>query len=265
MSISGLGTTLSAASGVAVDSFSNLYIADAGNSRVVQVSSGGAGSVATMDSLTLSTPQAVAVDASGLVFVADTSNSRVVELMASAVGFGQLQVEASSGTSLTLPFTINSATTVGSVQALTLGTPSLDFTLRGGTTCANGTTNTTCNVEVTFLPLTAGVRRGAMAFFDQSSALLAVFPIYGTGGAPLAVLSSGTAAAVSTGGVSLGYPFAAAVDGMGNIFVANYTGSNVVKIAAGGGSASVVSTGAYTINEATGVAVDGAGNLYIAD
>ncbi len=45
----------------------------------------------------------------------------------------------------------------------------------------------------------------------------------------------------------------------------NYTGNNVVKIAAGGGSASVVSTGGLTLNEACGVVVDGAGNLYIAD
>ena len=264
VSISGLGTALSAPTGVAVDSFSNLYIADSSNSLVVQVTSAGAGSVASTGSLTLNTSQAVAVDASGLVYVADTSNSRIVELMASSVGFGQLQVGASSGTSLTLPFTVNSATTVGGVQALTLGVASLDFTLGAGTTCTNGTTNTTCNVEVTFLPLAAGLRQGAVAFFDQSSALLAVFPIYGTGGAPLAVLSPGTAA-VSTGGVSLNYAFAAATDGAGNIYVANYTGNNVVKIAAGGGSSSVVSTGAYTINEATGVAVDGAANLYIAD
>ena len=45
----------------------------------------------------------------------------------------------------------------------------------------------------------------------------------------------------------------------------NYTGNNVVKIAAGGGSASVVSTGGLTLAEAAGVVVDGAGNLYIAD
>lgn len=123
--------------------------------------------------------------------------------MTSAVAFGTLDVGASSGASITLPFTINSATTLGSVLALTLGAQSLDLTLGGGTTCANGTTNTSCNVEVTFLPLAAGLRRGAVAFFDQSSALLAVFPIYGTGGAPLAVLSPGTATNLSTGGVSL--------------------------------------------------------------
>ena len=265
LSISGLGTALSAPIGVAVDPFANVYIADAGNNRVVEVTPGGAGSVLSTGSLTLNTPDAVGVDVSGQVYAADTSNSRVVVLMTAAVGFGELQVGALSGASLTLPFTINSATTLGSVQALTLGASSLDFTLGAGTTCTNGTTNTTCNVAVQFLPLASGLRRGGLALFDQSSTLLAVVPVYGTGGAPLAVLSPGTAATVSTGGVSLNYPYQVAVDGAGNMYVSNYNGNNVVKIAAGGGSASVVSTGGLTLNEAAGVAVDGAGNLYIAD
>jgi sugar lactone lactonase YvrE len=265
ISISGLGTALSAPAGIAADSFGNLFVADSGNNRVVMVTSGGAGSVLSTGSLTLSAAAALAVDISGQVYVADTSNSRVALLMMSAVDFRQLQVGAMSGTTLTLPVTINSATTLGSVQALTLGASSLDFTLGAGTTCANGTTNTTCNVEVQFLPLAPGLRRGGLAFFDQSNTLLAVVPVYGTGGAPLAVLSPGTATNLSTGGVSLSGAFSAAIDGAGNIYVGNYNGNNVVKIAAGGGSASVVSTGGLTLDEPAGVAVDGAGNLYIAD
>ncbi|HET9308372.1 MAG TPA: Ig-like domain repeat protein [Candidatus Sulfotelmatobacter sp.] len=265
VSISGLGTALSAPTGVAVDGFANLFIADSGNNRVVQVTSAGVGSVPSTGSLTLNAPNAVAVDISGAIHVADTSNSRVALLMLSAVGFGQLQVGAMSGKSFTLPFTIGVAATLGSVQALTLGAQSLDFTLGAGTTCANGTTNTTCNVEVQFLPLASGLRRGGVALFDQSSTLLAFVPIYGSGGAPLAALSPGTATIVSTGGVSIGSPFGVAIDGAGNLYVGNYTGNNVVKIAAGGGSASVVSTGGLTLLEACGVAVDGAGNLYIAD
>ena len=265
LSISGLGTALSAPTGVAVDSFANVFIADAGNNRVVQVTSSGAGSVLSTGSLTLNTPDAVAVDVWGVVHVADTANSRVAMLMISAVEFGELELGASSGRSLTLPFTVNVATTLGSVQALMLGTQSLDFTLGAGTTCTNGTTNTTCNVEVQFLPLMPGLRRGGVALFDQSDTLLAVVPIYGTGGAPMVALSPGRASIISTGGVALSSPFQAAIDGSGNIYVANYSGSNVVKIAAGGGSASVVNTGGLTLNEAAGVALDGAGNLYIAD
>ena len=265
LSISGLGTALSAPTGVAVDSFANIFIADAENNRVVKVTSSGSGSVLSTGSLTLSSPLAVAVDVSGAVYVADTANSRIAVLMSSAVGFGELEVGASSGRSLTLSFTVGVSTTLGSVQALTLGAQSLDFTLGAGTTCTDGTTNTTCSVEVQFLPLAPGLRRGGVAIFDQSSTLLAVVPIYGTGGAPLAALSPGTASVVSTGGVSLTSPFQAAIDGVGNMYVSSYTTDNVVKIAAGGGSASVVSTGGLTLANPTGVALDGAGNLYIAD
>lgn len=265
LSISGLGTALSSPFGVAVDSFANIFIADSDNSRVVQVTSSGAGSVLSTGSLTLSSPLAVAVDVSGAVYVADTNNSRVAVLLPSAVGFGQIEVGASSGRSLTLPFTVGVGTTLGSVQALTLGAQSLDFTLGAGTTCTDGTTNTTCDVEVQFLPLAAGLRRGAVALFDQSSTLLAVVPIYGTGGAPLAALSPGTASIISTGGVPLTSPYQTAIDGAGNMYVSSYTTNKVVKIAAGGGSASLVSTGGLTLNQPTGVALDGAGNLYIAD
>lgn len=265
VSFSGLGTALSAPTGVAVDGFANLFIADSGNNRVVQVTSAGAGSVPSTGSLTLNAPNAVAVDISGAIHVADTSNSRVALLMPSAVGFGQLQVGAMSGKSLTLPFTIGVAATLGSVQALTLGAQSLDFTLGAGTTCANGTTNTTCNVEVQFLPLASGLRRGGVALFDQTNTLLAVVPIYGTGGAPRAALAPGTASVISTGGVAITSPYQTAVDGAGNIYVTSYSTNNVVKIAAGGGSASVVSTGGLTLNQPTGVALDGAGNVYIAD
>ena len=265
LSISGLGTALSVPLGVAVDSFANVFIADAGNNRVVKVTSGGDGSVLSTGSLTFNTPAAVGVDVSGVIYVADTANSRVALLMTSAVAFRELEVGASSGRSLTMSFTIGATTTLGSVQALTLGAQSLDFTLGAGTTCTDGTTNTTCNVEVQFLPLAPGVRRGAVALFDQSSELLAVVPIYGMGGAPLVALSPGTASIVSTGGVSLSGPFQAAIDGAGNIYVSSYNTGKVVKIAAGGGSASLVSTGGYTLNQPTGVALDGAGNLYIAD
>lgn len=213
VSITGLGTALSTPTGIAVDSVSNLYIADSGNNRAVKVTSGGAGSVPSTGSLSLNNPYAVAVDVSGQVYLADTANSRIAVLMTSAVAFGQLDVGASAGTSVTLPFTVGVAATLGSVQALTLGAPSQDFVLGAGTSCANGTTNTTCNVEVTFLPLSSGLRRGAVALFDQSNTLLAVVPLYGTGGAPLAVLSPGTASNIGTGGVSLSAPFQAAIDG----------------------------------------------------
>lgn len=257
--------TLTAPEGVAIDPAGVLYVADTGNNRVVKVTAAGAGSVVSTGSVTFTQPKAVGLDVSGTIYIADTSNSRIVTAMMTAVDFGSVQLGASSGNAVTLPFTVSVSSTLGSVQALTLGAPSLDFTLGAGTTCSNGTTNTTCTVDVTFFPLAAGVRRGAVMLFDQSQNPLLMVPLFGTGSAPLAALSPGAASVISTGGIALSSPFQSAIDGSGNIYVGNYTSDQVVKIAAGGGSASVVNTGGITLNEATGVAVDGGGNLYIGD
>ena len=54
----------------------------------------------------------------------------------------------------------------------------------------------------------------------------------------------------------------AAVDGAGDVFIADFDNNRVVELPAGGGAQTTVGTGLY---EPTGVAVDGAGDLFIAD
>ena len=189
------------------------------------------------------------------------------------VDFGSIQVGASSGTTLTLPFIVGAGTTLGSLQALTVGTPNLDFTVGSGSTCQSGSTNTICTVDVTFLPTAPGLRRGAVVLLDQSSNPLVTVPIFGTGTGPMAVFSPGAASVISTGGVVTKLPYQIALDGAGNMYVGNYAQGTanplVVKVPAGGGSATEVTTGSITLgglnHEVCGVALDGAGNLFIAD
>jgi sugar lactone lactonase YvrE len=187
----------------------------------------------------------------------------------STVGFGHLPVGAVSGTIVALPFAVGFSSTLGSVQALTLGTTGLDFTVvAAGTTCVAGTTDVmSCNVNVQFLPTAGGLRRGSLQLFNNASpnAPIISVPIYGFGDAPLATLSPNTASVISTGGVATDTPFQVALDGAGNMYVADYEGGNVLKVPPGGGSASVVSTGGITLGNPAGVALDGAGNLFITD
>jgi sugar lactone lactonase YvrE len=78
------GKTLSSPAGVTVDSLGNVYIADAGNGRVVYLPY--VGSLDFSLALTIgsgtTSPSAVAVDAMGNVYVADAGNGNVYELLA---------------------------------------------------------------------------------------------------------------------------------------------------------------------------------------
>ncbi len=64
----------------------------------------------------------------------------------------------------------------------------------GGTTCANGTTATTCTVEVKFLPTVPGTRLGAVVLIDQSTPpnTLITVPLSGTGLGPMIAFGPGT-------------------------------------------------------------------------
>lgn len=87
--ITGLGTSLSIPTGLAIDPAGNLYIADSGNSRIVKVAAGGtAGAALAISGLgtALSTPAGVAVDALGNVYIADTNNNRIVTVTSAGAG-----------------------------------------------------------------------------------------------------------------------------------------------------------------------------------
>ena len=76
--------------GIAVDPSGNLYIADQGNNRVVEVNPQGVASVLTINGLNtpLSTPRAVAIDGSGNLYIADSGNNRVVEVTPAGYYYG---------------------------------------------------------------------------------------------------------------------------------------------------------------------------------
>jgi hypothetical protein len=152
---------------------------------------------------------------------------------------------------------------LGAVKVFTSGQQSLDFTSGTDTTC-NGSTgpSTECSVEVMFLPTAPGLRNGAVVLYDTDLNPILTVPLYAWADAPLAALSPSPGSVISTGGVTLSFPFQVALDGAGNMYVAN-DGGNVVRIPAGGGAATVVTL--PTGEEVDGVAIDGAGNLFVSD
>ena len=164
----------------------------------------------------------------------------------------------------TIPFSVAAGTTIGSINVLTQGTANLDFTVNTGTTtCAAETyaSATTCTVGVTFAPMYAGARSGAVVIENGSNVLATVY-VYGTGTAPEMAFNPGITSAFG-GGFS--QPSGSAVDSIGNVYVADWGNSAVKKIPVRCSVSSCVTTLGGGFGTPSGVAVDGAGNVYVAD
>jgi serine/threonine-protein kinase len=83
-SISGLSQPISLPTALAFDAAGNLYIADYGNGRVVEVTRAGVGTVLDTGSFSFSGLDitGTAVDANGNVYIADRTNTRIVKVSA---------------------------------------------------------------------------------------------------------------------------------------------------------------------------------------
>jgi large repetitive protein len=261
-----VGSGLSFTKSVAVDGSGDVFIADSNNNRVVEVPAGG-GTQTTVGSGLLD-PYGVAVDGAGDVFIADTRNNRVVEIQRVAVNFGNVNVCPAGQTSpapcnqtLTLNYNVGTTTNFGTIKVVTQGAPSLDFTLGSGSTCT-GTISAggTCALNVTFAPLAPGVRMGAVQLTDNSGNVLVTTMIHGIGQGPAITFGPGVQTTVP--GSGLANPYGIALDGAGDVFIADPSNTRVVKVPAGGGPQTTVGSG--LINP-VGLAVDGAGNVFIAD
>ena len=212
----------------------------------------------------LNYPEGVAVDGKGNVFVADTLNHRVVQLEAG--DFGTVAVGQTSAT-ISLTFIFDTAGTIGIPLVLTQGAPNLDFADPGTGSCtANGTgyvynAGDTCTVDVMFTPRFAGLRRGGVVLMSGSGTAIAEAYVHGTGSGPQVSFLPGSQSKLGNG---FYYPDGVAVDGSGNVFVADTANYAVKEILAAGGYVTVNTLGSGFFNPA-GVAVDGSGNVFVAD
>lgn len=175
----------------------------------------------------------------------------------------------------TLSFNVPPGITIGSVNILTQGAPSLDFIATpsdsSGTLCTpqDYSLPTVCTVDVTFAPTTAGPRYGGVVIENKGGAVLANTYVSGTGNAPQVTFRPGTFSTLSsTSSSAFSEPTGLAVDAAGDVFVGDSANNEVKEIVAVNGSipgSPTIKTLGSGFNYPVGVAVDGSGNVFVAD
>jgi hypothetical protein len=242
-----VGSGLSQPFGVTVDGAGDVFIADNYAAHLVEVPAGGGPQIAVGSGL--SYPSGVAVDGAGDAFITGTSVNQVVKVQYVAVNFGNVNVCPAGQTSptpcnqtFTLNYNVGTTTNFGPTKVVTQGAPNLDFKLGSGSTCTGAVSGgSTCTVNVTFAPLAPGVRMGAVQLTDNSGNVLVTTMIHGIGQGPAMTFGPGVQTTVPASGLINSYGLA--VDGAGDVFIADPSNKRVVKVPAGGGPQTTVGSG----------------------
>lgn len=252
-----LGTGLNASLGEAFDAAGNLYVADTGNNRVVEINAQTqAQTIIAGASVNLTAPQAVAVGANGVIYIADTGNNvvRAIDPVTQVVS-----TIAGGATATTLCATASDA--IGdfcpATQATLKSPAGLAVDALGDLYIADTGDNLIRRVDsgTGYINLEAG---GATAFCASATDSL------GDGCPP-------TQAALNS-------PHGVALDSLGNLYVAD-TGNSVVRMITLGTDsiATVAGNGQSTfsgdhgpatlasLNLPQALTLDAAGDIYIAD
>ena len=193
----------------------------------------------------------------------------------------------------TISIALPAGGTLGSVKALTQGSPAFDFAAAGGT-CTPGTTylpGQQCSVVFSFTPTAPGERRGAIVLLGPAGAPLATRLVVGSATGGVATFVPGTIATVAGneawiyGGdgnpataSSIFLPFGIAVDAAGDLFIADSSNNRIRRVDATTGVISTIAgTGvigfsgdggpatAATISSPSSIALDPAGDLFFSD
>ena len=241
--------------GVAVDGSGNVFVADSSNHTIRKITAGGvvttlAGTPGssgnndgTRNAAKFNYPQGVAVDGSGNVFVADRSNNTIRKI-------------ASSGVVTTLAGSANNSGSADGMGSAARFNRPQDVAVDSS---GNVFVSDQGNFTIRKITPVGGVTTVAGSAGRSGSA-------DGTGSAARFGHSDGNGSSSGAGGV--------AVDGSGNVFVADTPHNTIRKITVGGvvttlaGSASNSADGmgsAARFNYPGGVAVDGSGNVFVAD
>jgi len=288
--------------GIAVDAAGNVYVSDTNNDTIRMISTGGvvttlAGSVGqagdaggTGSSALFNNPFGLAVDAVGNLYVADYGNSLIRKIAAGGavtVFAGSLGLTGSAnGPAGSAQFNHPSAVSVdgaGNVYVIDTSNQTVrEISAAGNVSTFAGRAGVTGRAD--------GASATATFFYPGGIAATGSGIVYvaDTGNHLLRVVTAGFVSTLAGGEGVLGsvdgtgssaafaYPYGVAVDGSGNLYVADHNNDTIRKVSPAGavttlaGSAGIPGSAngtgsAARFNGPTGVAVDSAGNIYVAD
>jgi len=184
-----------------------------------------------------------------------------------AVNFGAVNIGTPSS-AIPLTFVFVNGGVLGSTSVVTLGAAGLDFTDAGTGNCMPNTAYSpgqSCTINVVFTPTLSGTRYGAASVLDVNGNVLANGYVQGTGLGPQVNFLPSTESTIANASGGLTAPYALAVDGSGNVYVADVANNLVWEATLASGSYTLNTISSTSLSEPTGVAVDGNGNVYIAD
>ncbi len=299
-------------SGVAVDGSGNLYIADYGNNRIRRVdhstanistvagtgNPGFSGDNGSASSAQLNRPRGVAVDGSGNLYIADTNNHRIRRVdhvtgsISTVAGTGTPGFSWDNSPAASAQLNCPSGVAVDSSDNLYIA-DSENHRIRrvdhstGNISTVAGTGNpgfSGDNGSATFAQL-----EGPVGVAVDGSGNLYIADIYNkrirrvdhSTGYISTVAGDGTQDFSGDNGpaasAKLNNPTGVAVDGSGNLYIADYKNNRIRRVNSSGWISTVAGDGTQDfggdngpaasaqLNYPNGVAVDGSGNLYITD
>lgn len=296
----GTSAQFNSPTGTAVDAAGNIYVADKLNHRIRKITSAGvvttlAGSgVAGFNNATgtaaqFDQPNGVAVDGAGNVYVADAGNHRIRKITSVGVvttlsgsGMGGFNDGASGAVSqFNFPYSValDGAGNVYVADFLNHRIRVVDPVSGAASTLAgSGTAGfmdaTGAAAQFNFPTGVALDGAGNVYVADQLNNRIRRIT---SAGVVTTLAGSGTAGFANGTGISAQFsnPAGVALDGAGNVYVADQgnnrirsiTPAGVVSTLAGSGSAGFMDATGLTaqFNAPAGVAVDGTGNVYVAD
>ena len=302
------GTTdqLNTPFGVAVDGLGIVYIADSGNNRIRRLSGGvlttvagtggagfgGDGGAAT--AALLWQPRGVAVDAAGNLYIADRWNRRIRRvtpggIISTVAGAGTMGFTGDGGSAVTAELGEPAAVAVDAAGTIYIADQSnqrirrvvggVISTLAGNGTPAYRGDGGPASSASLYQPLGVCPGPGGTVYVADTSNFRV--RVISAGGVISTLAGNGTPGWSGDGGLAVNAqlfgPVGLAMDGAGNLYIADGENHRVRRVAPDGrvttvaGSGGILYSGdggpatAATLYRPSSLAVDAAGNLYIAD